>query len=101
MAGSLSRSDLDDDCGNMLRVLSRYRDLLGPTGLRAWEANVYREWAAGHLGAGRARRAVRPAWQRWRRQWWSPQANWALLKALALSVLPPHASHPLSPEGGY
>jgi cellulose synthase/poly-beta-1,6-N-acetylglucosamine synthase-like glycosyltransferase len=88
-AGSLSRSDVAGDCRNMLRVLARCADLLGPSGLRWWEANVYRQWAAGHLAAGEPRRALGPAWQRWRRQWWSPQANWILLKTLVRSALTP------------
>jgi glycosyltransferase involved in cell wall biosynthesis len=85
-SGSLSRSDVDNDCSNMLRVVRRHADLLSPGQRRSWEASVYREWAACHLGAGKARRALAPAWQRWRREWWSPQACWILVKALARST---------------
>jgi glycosyltransferase involved in cell wall biosynthesis len=88
-SGSLSRSDVAGDCRNMLRVIRRYADMLGRSGLRMWEAHVYRHWAAGHLGAGEARQALAPAWQRWRREWWSPQANWILFKTLMCSAISP------------
>jgi glycosyltransferase involved in cell wall biosynthesis len=84
--GSLSRSDIDDDFGNMLRVLHRHAELLSARQLRSWEAVVFAQWAASHLSAGAARGALAPAWHRWRRQWWSPQACWVLAKSLALSL---------------
>src|SRR5262249_26775026 len=84
--GSLSRSDFAADCRNMLRVLSRYRRLLGRWGLRRWEAEIYRDWAAGHLSAGEPRQARAPAWRRLVRQPWSPQAWWIVAKSLALSA---------------
>lgn len=43
---SLSRSNLDRDCSNMLRVIERHRDLLGPRACRAWEAFVLYRWSA-------------------------------------------------------
>ena len=62
--GSLSRSDVAGDCRNMLTVIHRYAAALGPARTRLWEANIYREWAAGHLGDGEPRAALRPAWKR-------------------------------------
>jgi glycosyltransferase involved in cell wall biosynthesis len=82
-AGSLSRSDVAADAANMLRVVHRYSRELGRVRLWSWEARVYREWAAAHLGNGRPREAVRPAFQRLLRQPWSAEGWWVLLKALA------------------
>jgi glycosyltransferase involved in cell wall biosynthesis len=86
--GSLSRSDVPGDFRNMLQVVRRYSDLLGPAGLRAEEADVFRNWAAGHLGQGEMRAALRPAWNRLRRQPWSPQAWWIVCKAAVGSWMP-------------
>ncbi len=47
--GSLSRSSLDVDCGNMLRVVRRNASLVGPRGLRFWEAQPFGRWARNHL----------------------------------------------------
>jgi glycosyltransferase involved in cell wall biosynthesis len=81
--GSLSRSDVADDCANMLRVVARHAALLGPAGVRSWEARVFRDWAAGHLGHGEPRAALRPAWRRLRHEPWSPQGWWVLAKSAA------------------
>jgi len=86
--GSLSRSDVAGDFRNMLRVVRRYGNLLGPAGLREEEADVFRNWAAGHLGQGEMRAALRPAWNRLLRQPWSPQAWWIVFKAAAWSWTP-------------
>ena len=83
-AGSLSRGDAAEDCRNLLTVVRRYADWLGPAGLRRWEAYVYRLWAAGCLGQGDARAAAGPAWNRWIRQPWSPEACWILCKSAIL-----------------
>lgn len=83
--GSLSRSDVAADNRNMLIVIHRYAALLGPRRLRAWEAMVYREWAAGHLGHGEPRAALPPAWNRLVRQPWSVEGLWVLLKSLCWS----------------
>jgi hypothetical protein len=83
--GSLSRTAVDRDYGNMLRVVHRHQDLLGDKGVRRWERTVYRKWAAGHLGNGQPREAIRPAWQRWRRQPFSLEACWVVLKASTLA----------------
>jgi hypothetical protein len=85
--GSLSRSNIDRDCSNMLRVVHRHRSLLGRRGLRIWEARVFRSWAAGHLGHSRPAAALRPAWQRLRRQPASLQAWWIVLKSTAMSAV--------------
>jgi glycosyltransferase involved in cell wall biosynthesis len=81
-AGSLSRRDPAADFTNMLRVLRRHAPLLGPRRLRGWEAHVYRDWAATHLGNGEGVAAVWPAWNRFLCQPTSPQAWWILVKAL-------------------
>jgi glycosyltransferase involved in cell wall biosynthesis len=78
--GSLSRSDIDVDCGNMLRVIERNRALLGRRGLRQWRALTYRRWAAHRLAEGRPRAAAARAWARVRLQPLSPEAWWVLAK---------------------
>jgi glycosyltransferase involved in cell wall biosynthesis len=79
--GSLSRSNVDRDCGNMLRVVHRNGPLLGRRQLRRWEVHVYRRWAAGHLSADRPRAALKPAWERLKRQPFSAEGWWILLKS--------------------
>ena len=69
----------------MLRVVHRHGGLLGRQGLRAWEAYVFRRWAAGHLGHGRPGAALVPAWERLRRQPASPEALWILLKCTVMA----------------
>ncbi len=93
-AGSLSRSDVAGDYENMLQVLHRHTGLLDPAGVRAWELKLYREWAAGHLGHGEPRAALRPALQRLSRQPWSLQGWWILCKSavLASNPFPPLAA---------
>lgn len=85
--GSLSGSNIDRDCTNMLRVIHRHSGLLGPRELRAWESDIFRRWAAGHLGQGRPEAALAPAWQRLRRQPGSPEAWWIILKSAAMPTL--------------
>jgi len=82
---SLSRSGTDLDWTNMLRVVHRFRDVLGRAGLRKWEAYVYRNWAAAQLGRGRPEAAVPIAWQRLRRQPFSLEAWWILVKSATLA----------------
>lgn len=84
--GSLSRTDVASDARNMLAVLRRYAAVLGRAGVRSWEANVYRQWAAGHLGKGEPREAIKPAWNRLVRQPVSLQAWWVFLKSTAWAV---------------
>ncbi len=81
--GSLSRSNIDRDCGNMLRVVHRHRALLGERGLRRWAADTYRRWAGNHLAQGRPREAAGLAWKRLRLEPWSASAWWVLAKAIA------------------
>jgi hypothetical protein len=97
--GSLSRSDAAQDCRNLLTVVRRYAGLLGPAGLHHWEVIAYRMWAAGCLGEGEARAALGPAWNRWIRQPWSPEACWILCKSAARSLLSPRRSEGKSPIG--
>ena len=42
--GSLSRSGGTDDCRNMLDLVRRYRQLLGPFSSRFWESRVLASW---------------------------------------------------------
>jgi glycosyltransferase involved in cell wall biosynthesis len=79
--GSLSRSDVDTDFANMLRVIRRHGALLGTRGLRHWEAVFFRLWASCHLGDGRPRDARAPAWNRLRREPLSPEGWWIYLKS--------------------
>ncbi len=92
--GSLSRGDPDGDSRNMLTVVHRHAGLLGRAGVRDWEAQVYREWAARHLGDGRPAAALPAAWRRLIRQPWSPQAWWIVGKSAVQAVRsrPPAAS---------
>jgi glycosyltransferase involved in cell wall biosynthesis len=84
--GSLSRSSIDRDCANMLRVVHRHQGLLGPRGLRNWESSVFRRWAAGHLGQGLPRAALAPSWERLRRQPGSLEAWWIFFKCATMSA---------------
>jgi glycosyltransferase involved in cell wall biosynthesis len=45
--GSLSRGNVDRDCGNMLRVITRHRQLLGSVKFRFWISLTLSRWAAG------------------------------------------------------
>ena len=85
--GSLSRSDVDLDCRCMLQMIYRYQHLLGPAGVRRWEAYVNRRLAAEYLGVGRSRKAVRPALRRLVVQPFSPEAWWVLGKSMAMSAV--------------
>jgi glycosyltransferase involved in cell wall biosynthesis len=83
--GSMSRSNIDVDCANMLQVVRRHGALLGPRGVRHWEAITFRRWAANHLAQGRPQAALPLAWRRIRRQPFSPEGWWILLKCAALA----------------
>jgi glycosyltransferase involved in cell wall biosynthesis len=83
--GSLSRTDVAGDCRNMLTVIHRYAAALGARRTRAWEAHVYRGWAAGHLGQDEPRAALWPAWKRTVRQPWSIEGLWILMKSACWS----------------
>jgi hypothetical protein len=81
--GSLSRTNIDCDYGNMLRVIHRHAGLLGPRHLREWEASTYRLWAGQLLRDGRPAAALRPAVQRLRRRPLSIEGWYILGKCLA------------------
>jgi glycosyltransferase involved in cell wall biosynthesis len=83
--GSLSRSHVDTDFANMLRVIHRHTDILGHRGTRHWEALHFRLWAANHLGDGRPQEALNPAWNRLRRQPTSLE-GWRIFLKCALLV---------------
>jgi glycosyltransferase involved in cell wall biosynthesis len=44
--GSISRSSIERDCGSMLRVVERHRDLLGVHGSCLWRSYTHYRWAA-------------------------------------------------------
>jgi glycosyltransferase involved in cell wall biosynthesis len=79
--GSLSRSNIDRDCRNMLRVIRRYAHLLGDRGLKEWEANLFRRWAGAHLSFGRPASALRPACKRVQYHPTSVEAWWVFFKS--------------------
>lgn len=83
--GSLSESRIDDDYRNMLGVIRRHGDLLSRRELRDWEGLFFRLWASRQLGLGRPRSAVRPAWERLRRDPLSLEGWWVMMKAAALA----------------
>jgi glycosyltransferase involved in cell wall biosynthesis len=80
--GSLSTSDIDDDCRNMLRVVDMYHDQIGPEAARHWRANVYRRAASVHLKEARWRNARRAAWSRLRMEPLTAEAWWIFLRSL-------------------
>ncbi len=45
-ANSLSRSNVDRDCANMLRVIKRHRQLLGMLAYCRWRSHTHYRWAA-------------------------------------------------------
>jgi hypothetical protein len=79
--GSLCRSNVDRDYGNMLRVVRRHSALLGHREVRRWETEILRRWAARHLANGQPRAALRPAWKRLLRNPASLEGLWILLKS--------------------
>jgi glycosyltransferase involved in cell wall biosynthesis len=85
---SLSRSSIDTDCGNMLRVVRRNAGLLGQEGLRYWEAHTFRRWAGNHLAQGRPRDAVKYAFARLRLEPLSTEAWRILVKSAAVALIP-------------
>ena len=90
--GSLSRSDIDMDCTNMLKVVRRHADLLGPRGLRSWEAQTFRRWAGNCLAQGRSRSALKYALARLRLQPFSVEGWRTFLKSALFSIAPDHLS---------
>jgi glycosyltransferase involved in cell wall biosynthesis len=84
---SLSTASVDRDCGNMLQVVRRHAGVLGPRGVRYWEADTYRRWAGNHLARGCPQGGLKPAWSRLRRQPLSPEGWWILGKCALASCL--------------
>ncbi len=84
---SLSRSSIDVDCGNMLRVVRRHASLLGPRGLRFWEANTFGRWAGNLLAQGRPRDALKYALARLRLEPFEIQAWKTFTKSATASLL--------------
>jgi len=79
--GSLCRTNVDRDYGNMIRVIRRHGGLLGKRETRRWEAETFRKWAARYLGNGEPGAALRPAWRRVLRNPGSLEGWWVLLKS--------------------
>jgi glycosyltransferase involved in cell wall biosynthesis len=85
--GSLSNSNSDRDCVNMLKVVYRHSELLGPKGVREQEAIIFRRWAGIYLAGGKPRSAIVPASRRLAIEPASAEAWWIMCKSLARSVL--------------
>jgi glycosyltransferase involved in cell wall biosynthesis len=84
--GSLSRSNIDRDCSNMLRVVHRHQALLGERETRRWESDVYQHWAGVLMSEGVYGPAFRAAWRRFVREPLAPVGWWALTKSGVLSA---------------
>ena len=84
--GSLSRTAIDRDCRNMLRIVERWRSELGTSGVRFWRARLLRRWASEYLGQGEAAAALSPAASRLRLQPWSLEAWWIASKCVWLRL---------------
>lgn len=80
--GSLSRSSVERDRANMLRVIRQHQNLLTASQQRAWETSLFRAWAADHLGKDDPGRALWPAWQRFCRQPLAVEAWYVVTKCL-------------------
>ena len=80
---SLSRTAIDRDCRNMLRVIREGKKELGWRHSRRWRLKTYRRWAAEYLGA-RNRAAWAPAFYRWFGEPWSMEATWVIVRSLGL-----------------
>jgi hypothetical protein len=90
---SLSRSSIETDCTQMLRVVHAYRNLLGEDGVKHWEAHVYRRLAGVHLAARRPRQAFHPALAYLKRQPMNLRGWWVLFKSGWLSLSAPRRGH--------
>lgn len=84
--GSLSRTNVERDCGNLLKVVHLHRERLGKPAHRREETIVFRRWAAGHLGESRPKAAIRPAIQRLVRTPLSIEGWWILAKSIGWSI---------------
>ena len=84
---SLSRTNIDRDCRQMLKCLDRHRSLISAQGYRYWKRRTYRRWAAEYLGQGRPDLAIAPAWRRLAADGTAPQAYRILARCLLQSSL--------------
>lgn len=84
-AGSLSRGNVERDSQNMLAVVERYKELLGPDAYRHWKSDVHRRWSTRLLASGDPRGALRPALVHLR-ETPSARALWTTLKSAALGA---------------
>jgi glycosyltransferase involved in cell wall biosynthesis len=85
--GGISRTNLDLDCSNMLRVIRRQAHLLGVTRQKRQEAIVQRRWAGVYLSQGQPRQALPHAVSRLKSQPYAPEAWWVTIKAAAMSLV--------------
>ena len=84
--GGISRTQVDRDCGCMLKVVDRYAALLGPAGVKEQEALVYRRWAATYLFQEQPAKALPHALHRSRLQPTSVEGWWIVFKSAASMV---------------
>ena len=85
--GGISRTNLDRDCVNTLRVMHRHAHLLGASRLKEQEAVVQRRWASGYLSRGQPRQALPHAVSRLRAQPYALEAWWMTFKSAVLSLV--------------
>lgn len=97
---SLSRSSVQTDYTNMMRVVERNASLIPPAAVTRWQAAFYRLWAASHLGQGQYREAVTPAFKRLVRTPSSIEAWYILAKSVVLSALPSRPRPTSPPAAG-
>jgi glycosyltransferase involved in cell wall biosynthesis len=81
-ANSLSNSDIDDDCRNMLRLVELHASGIGPEAVAHWRAVVHRRAASVHLAEGRRGPARKAAFTRLRLEPLVLEAWWILLRTL-------------------
>lgn len=80
--GSLSTTNIDDDCANMLRVIELHRDHLSTSERLAWQVELQRRRASVHLAEGRPVQAHQAAQERLKLQPFSPEAWYVWGKSL-------------------
>jgi glycosyltransferase involved in cell wall biosynthesis len=85
-ANSLSTSDIDDDCRNMLRVVELHESRIGAEAAAHWRAAVHRRAASVHLAGGRRRQAREAALTRLRLEPMVLEAWWIVLRTLMPGV---------------
>ncbi|MEO8478722.1 MAG: glycosyltransferase family A protein [Gemmatimonadota bacterium] len=85
-SGSLSTTDIDDDCANMLKVVELHGADLSARERRLWEVGLLRRRAAVHLADGRRGAARLAARMRLRLDPWSLEAWYIWLKTIVGTV---------------